>query len=227
MAAMSRPAESQEDAGALTAIARAAGDGRSEAHKRGYLRHLPQGAVVDLGCGDGVFLDVARAAGWQGVGIDHDAAALSVARARGHEVHHGEVLDVTRQLAARGVVFDGAVLLHVIEHLLPAQALALLCATSALLRSDGVLVIATPNCANYLVQSETFWLDPTHLRPYPRLLVERLAAAAGFVVVESYLDPATRPQRSWWRAAIARLRTAISGVDKSGPLDLVVVCRRP
>lgn len=211
---------------ALVALARTAGDPRACEHKRGYLRHLPMGTVVDIGCGEGVLLDVARASGRRVLGIDSDAAAVDMARGRGHEVLHGDALELLQQLARQGVLWDGAVLAHVVEHHEPARALALLRAIAAILRPGGVLVLATPNCANYIVQSELFWLDPTHLRPYPRLLVERLADQAGFVVVESYLDPATRPVRSWWRAALAQVRSWLSGVDKSSPLDLVVVGRR-
>lgn len=213
---------------ALTAVARHATDaGADRATKQGYLRWLPSGGrLLDVGCGAGAFLDLARAAGLAAIGVDGDAAAVSSAAAAGHAVHHGEARVVLGELAARGERFDGAVLLHVIEHLQPAGALALLQAIARVLPAGAPLLIATPNIQNHIVWSQVFWLDPTHVRPYPRPLLEWLGEAAGFTVHASFDDPSTRPRRAAWRAAIARLRSLISGVDKSGPQDSVVVLHR-
>jgi SAM-dependent methyltransferase len=212
----------------LAAIARtfvdAAGD---RAVKRGYLRWLPRaGPVLDVGCGDGAFLDVAAAAGLAAVGIERDPTAAAGARGRGHEVLAGDAFAVLRELQATGAHFHGALLAHVIEHLDGERALALLQAIAAVLMPGAPLVVATPDVTSHIVLSELFWLDPTHVRPYPRLLVERLGAAAGFDTAASFRDATTRPRRSPWRALLARVRSALSGVDKSGPQDAVVVLRR-
>lgn len=57
------------------------------------LRHLPRSTggarVLDVGCGDGAFLEWARAAGWDAFGVDFDPAAVASARSRGLEVHCG------------------------------------------------------------------------------------------------------------------------------------------
>src|SRR5262249_47363650 len=103
---------------ALSAIARSYVDAAADrAPKRGYLAWLPRhGAVLDIGCGDGAFLDVASAAGLRAVGVERDATATAAARARGHEVLAGDAFAVLAELGAAGARFDGAVLAHVIEH---------------------------------------------------------------------------------------------------------------
>lgn len=218
------PADADADA-TLAAIARvgvnADADRRS---KQGYLRWLPkQGRVLDIGCGEGSFLDVARAAGLQPVGIDRD---VRTAQQRGHEAHAGSAQQVLHAMAAAGRQFDAAVLAHTIEHMGGTEALRLLQAIAGVLPPGTPLVVVTPNSKNHIVLSELFWLDPTHVRPYPRALLERLLVASGFAVIASFDDANTRPTRSLWRAGIARLRSALSGVDKCGPLDSIVVGQR-
>jgi SAM-dependent methyltransferase len=212
----------------LAAIARAFVDAAGDrATRQGYLRWLPRhGTVLDVGCGGGAFLDVARAAGLGAIGIDRDGAAIAAARGRGHDVLLGDAVAVLRELGGTGARFHGALLAHVIEHLDGEGALRLLYAIAAVLAPGAPLVVATPDVRSHIVLSELFWLDPTHVRPYPPLLVERLGATAGFDLAASFRDARTRPRRSPWRALLARVRSALSGVDKSGPQDAVVVLRR-
>lgn len=213
----------------LTEVAGSFVDGDLDrAVKRGYLRWLPpSGRVVDVGCGAGAMLDVLKDAGIDALGIEVSAVAAARARERGHEVTVGEATSALRELAADGESFDGAVVAHVIEHLQPERVADLLLAVSAVLRAGARVVVVTPNVQNAIVLEETFWLDPTHVRPYPRALVERLCEAAGLRVVASLGDPATRPRRPAWRRWLAALRSRLSGCDRSGPMDMLVVAERP
>ena len=147
-------------------------------------------------------------------------------RARGLEVRCGDAAELLAQLAAQGESFDGAAMLHVVEHLQPAAALQALALIQAVLRPGGRLVVATPNVRNHIVWSQVFWLDPTHLRPYPRPLLERMGESAGLRVVASFDDPASRPRRGALARALAAARSLLSGVDRSGPMDSIVVFAR-
>lgn len=98
---------------------------------------------------------------------------------------------------------------------------------AAALAPGGRAVLVTPDPTNLVVITEVFWLDPTHVRPWPRPLLEALGRAAGLTVVESYGDPATTPRRPPLRRLLARIRSALSGADRSGPMDSVVVLGRP
>jgi len=210
----------------LAALARSFADPRAEHRVRsGYLRwFLPGSRVVDVGCGHGAFLDVARGAGLRVSGLDASPLAVESCVRRGHDVEQVDAMEWLRARAADPV--DGLLCAHLIEHMDGRGAASLVAAAAAALRERGVLVLVTPNHRSPIVHEEMFWLDPTHVRPYPRALLERLCHAAGLQVVASFDDPATRPRRSAWRRMVARLRAACSGVDRALPLDSVVVAVR-
>lgn len=150
-----------------------------EAEGRHLPRAWPGARLLDVGCGNGVFLDFARRAGWQTTGIDLDPKAVETARAFGLDVRLGsiETLDPSQEQ------FDGITLSHVIEHVhSPAE---LLTACWRLLRPGGWIWIETPNLDAYghqLYASNWLGLDPPrHLVLFSRLALFGLVQKTGFV----------------------------------------------
>ncbi len=47
---------------------------------------------------------------------------------------------------------------------------------------DGTLLLLTPNPEDLTIISEIFWLDPTHVRPYPSRLLQTMLKTSGFEV---------------------------------------------
>ena len=198
------------------------------ATKRSYLAHFPAATnVLDVGCGQGRFLDLLKERGIEGLGLDASADAVAACVARGHVAVHGDASVLLKRLYEERRKFSGALLAHVVEHCDGAAAMALIAACARVLEPGGRLLIATPNVRNLIVLEEVFWLDPTHVRPYPRALLERMGREAGLDVMASYDDPTTLPRRSSWRRIVARLRSWISGADRSAPMDAVVVFEKP
>jgi len=148
------------------------------------VRHLPAGGhVLDVGCGNGLFVAEAAAAGWQASGIDLDAPAVAAGRSIGLDLAVERIED--RALREPGA-FDAVTLSHVLEHV--PDPVAFLRAARTLLRPGGVVWVATPNLA--AEGHRRYGADWVHLDP-PRHLVlfeasslQRALADAGFVDVE-------------------------------------------
>lgn len=106
----------------------------------------PKGVLIDVGCGNGDKLSLAKHLGWQTMGIEMDASAVEAAKARGLQVEHGgyELLDRYQGRA------DCVVCSHVLEHVhRPRDLLRLLLAT---LKPHGVLLISAPNASSHLLR---------------------------------------------------------------------------
>lgn len=184
--------------------------------------------VLDLGSGRGLFLELLRKVGVTGVGVDGSAEVVAEVKSRGYEVHHADVLQFLREAHARGDRYDGVFCSHLIEHLPGDVAVEMMTLLGKTVRPGGRMIVVTPNIAQPLVASRGFWLDLTHVRPYPRLLIEAMAEASGFRVVRSFDDRGTlvpygrSPTAAWQLAKdVARY-----GLGALTGLDAVVVADR-
>lgn len=97
--------------------------------------------VCEIGCGNGRILQAFQSAGHRVIGIEPDAEARQVARARGLEIFAGHAEAPPPELGSSR--FDIIVMHHVLEHTeSPLKALAV---AGELLRPNGTLVLETPN----------------------------------------------------------------------------------
>jgi SAM-dependent methyltransferase len=105
-------------------------------------RHLPKqpkGRLLDVGCGNGDFLQFAQRAGWEAIGVDPDPKAVEIARARGLTVHLGTL----ETLQEPPESLQGITMNHVIEHVHDPRATLTRC--YRLLKPGGWLWLETPN----------------------------------------------------------------------------------
>jgi SAM-dependent methyltransferase len=135
--------------------------------------------VLDIGCGRGIFLQLLSEAGIDAIGLDHSDEAVALCQEKGFQVHRE---DAQAYLGRNPGQFGGIFCSHVIEHMAYDDALAFLELCHSALRRDGILILVTPNSQDLAVISEIFWLDPTHVRPYPVPLLKSMLASVGFRV---------------------------------------------
>jgi len=103
-------------------------------------RHQPSGRLLDIGCGTGLFLAVARRRGWSTFGVDDSAEATRHARDHfGLEVRVGDFADFARE----GRTFDVITMWDIIEH--ARDPLGLLTAARTCLEPHGLAGLSTPN----------------------------------------------------------------------------------
>ncbi len=141
-----------------------------------------QVSLLDVGCGSGTILYLAKRRGFRTFGVDVSATAVAAARRQyGLEAEQGTI----ESIRWNGRSFDCITMHHVLEHL--QDPLAALHSVAGLLKEEGSLIVQVPNVAS--LQSRTFgkrWygLDiPRHIINFsPRglaLLLER----AGFGII--------------------------------------------
>ena len=100
---------------------------------------------------------------------------------------------------------------HLIEHLTPPEFERLIHALGKVLIPGGRVVIITPNPVNLHVMSETFYLDMSHVRPYPLPLIEQIFSEAGMRTVDKGWDEETVPRHPAWKAPLHWARKLILG----------------
>jgi len=149
-----------------------------------FLRDLPPGRLFDAGCGDGQFLHLMMRRGWQGTGVDFDAAAIETGKKKyGLDLQVGDFQTVPIEDG----VFDAVTMSHVIEHV--PDPVACLDKCRRLLRPGGRLVVTTPNVRS--LGHQTFkgaWRGlepPRHLHIFPHHLLGECARRAGLKVVRT------------------------------------------
>lgn len=145
---------------------------------RRWIQDLPTGPVVDLGCGRGEWLELLRDWGVSATGVDLNAPNVDGMRARGLDVHHADALEWLQAQPEGSLA--AVTTFHVIEHLPFGVLLRLVQEARRVLVPGGRLIMETPNPENVIVATQTFWLDPTHVRPLPPALLEVVVRDAGF-----------------------------------------------
>jgi SAM-dependent methyltransferase len=125
--------------------------------------------VVDLGCGEGNFVELLREHGIHAIGVDSDPRCCEAARARGIEVVHQDALEYLEGLEPESI--DGVFAAHLVEHLPYETVIEMLRLAHRALKPGGVIVLTTPNVRGLFAHLEMFYIHFGHVTFYhPRLL---------------------------------------------------------
>ncbi|MBS4013952.1 MAG: class I SAM-dependent methyltransferase [Bacteroidetes bacterium] len=95
--------------------------------------------IVDIGCGIGSFLNVAKEMGWECYGTEYSLKAVELCCNAGLNVYHGSFSEVKDKIPQSDIVL----LIEVIEHL--SSPVELIKDISQKLRQGGALYLTTPN----------------------------------------------------------------------------------
>jgi len=126
-----------------------------------------KGKILDVGCGDGLFLRLAREDGWDVYGIEPSGTAANLAKERhGVDIFNG----LPEESGFKKGDFNAVTLFNVLGHMRdPAPCVG---ALKELLTGDGLLVIETPNFRNIwyryrLLENKLLGIDDLHI---PRMI---------------------------------------------------------
>jgi SAM-dependent methyltransferase len=148
---------------------------------RAHLRRLRLGRTLDVGCGTGRNL---RALDPGSVGVDHNPHSIGLARAAGLPAVTVEEFFADPELT-RPDGFDSMLVAHVVEHMTPDDALAVVGSYLPFVRDGGRVVLITP-------QERGYASDPTHVTFTDLPALRRFARDLGVVVERGYSFPFPR-----------------------------------
>ncbi len=147
---------------------------------RWNIRRLGLGRTLDVGCGIGRNL---AHLGGHGVGVDHNATSVAVAREQGLTAY--TVPEFAAAPERRAASFDTILLSHVAEHMSEDACVALLGEYLDLLRPAGRIVLITPQEAGQRS-------DATHVAFVDFAAQRRIFARVGCTVERQYSFPFPR-----------------------------------
>ncbi len=142
---------------------------------------LISGRILDIGSGTGYFLNAMRLSGWQPEGIEINERARNFSATEFRlAIHDPEQIAKLEQGN-----YDCITLWHVLEHF--HDAAGYLREVTRLLKPDGSLIIALPNCssydAKYYKHLWAAWDVPRHLWHFTPPTFRRFAEKKGFKIV--------------------------------------------
>ncbi len=198
-----------------------------------YLPWVGRGRYLDVGCGSGLALGVARAFGWQVAGIEIDGPAAEKARRFSDEVYVGDIL--AAPFPSGG--FDVVGASHVLEHV--TDPLGVLRRMLDWLAPGGLLIVEVPNAGGLgatLFGRSWRPLDlPRHLSHFTRESLTRVVEHAGGRILWCWSRAKPRDyarnlrcwlaDRGWNRLARLTELAAVYGIMKLFlEVTLPVVC---
>ncbi|WP_111308726.1 class I SAM-dependent methyltransferase [Confluentibacter sediminis] len=138
--------------------------------------------LLDIGCGTGDFLQIAKNNNWDVFGVEPNEQARSIANAKtGHSV-----FNVDKLLEFNPSSFDVITLWHVLEHLPNLEEQIPL--FKKLLKPNGTLIIAVPNYKSYDAKFyKAYWAAydvPRHLWHFNKQSISKLFSNVSMDVVK-------------------------------------------
>lgn len=157
-------------------------------YQQEYLKYLVDSKkILDLGCGRGEFVELLSSNGYDVLGVDGNEDMVRYCKSRNLSVIQDDILDYLRKTED---VYDCIFISQVIEHLNMNQLLDLINLCKKRLAPSGLLIMETPNPETLLVSSYTFYLDHTHVRPIPSIVLQYILEKNNFEIVNTlYFHP--------------------------------------
>jgi 2-polyprenyl-3-methyl-5-hydroxy-6-metoxy-1,4-benzoquinol methylase len=108
-------------------------------YKQHEIAYINNGYLLDIGCGNGRFLEGMKSLGWQVKGVEFNAHAVEVCQKSLLDVHHGDLKSANFPSTS----FDIVNISHVIEHV--PNTLEFIAEVARITKPNGQVFIKTPN----------------------------------------------------------------------------------
>ncbi|MDP9154905.1 MAG: methyltransferase domain-containing protein [Pseudomonadota bacterium] len=134
--------------------------------------------VLDVGCGRAEWLELLGERGVPAEGLDLNEDFVAEGKRAGLAVFSADAMQYLAQQPDQSYGLISA--FHVVEHLGFENLLLFLREAYRVVDDGGAILLETPNPANLVVGACNFYLDPTHERPIPSILLSFAAEFSGF-----------------------------------------------
>jgi SAM-dependent methyltransferase len=148
---------------------------------RGANAGSPDSIILDAGCGRGEWLELLKENDLVAKGVDLNRMAIGQCNDLGLDAVESDIIEYLHSLPDDSV---GAITaFHLIEHLPFEILLKFMDESLRVLKTNGMVVLETPNPENIQVGACNFYFDPTHRNPLPAATVKYLINSRGFTKV--------------------------------------------
>jgi len=191
---------------------------------------IHNGALLDIGCGNGRFLNGMEQLGWKVKGVEFNAGAVALCNKSNLDVFHGDLFSAKLADAS----FDIVNLSHVIEHVPDPKALFI--EVARILKTDGLFVVKTPNSkALGRVWFDTNWFAnevPRHLYLFSQknllemgrscnLEMTEMSTSSSPKIILNSVDYVLRndgkpSKKIWWRRLLTKPYILLAKYKKRG-----------
>ena len=134
---------------------------------------------IDLGCGRGEWLELLLENNFDILGVDLDEGMIKRCLERNLTVTKEDALSCLKNMESESLEIVSA--FHFVEHVGFDSLRQLISEMYRVLKPGGLMILETPNSENLLVGTSSFYLDPTHQKPIPDLLLSFIAEHTGFI----------------------------------------------
>nr|WP_315105513.1 glycosyltransferase [uncultured Campylobacter sp.] len=135
-------------------------------------------AAADLGCGRGEWLEILKQNGFTARGCDVSEEMIKECEKNALEAKNQGAIEFLSELEDSSLALVSA--FQLVEHLEFNELCELIKQARRVLKDGGILILETPNPENLRVATLTFYLDVTHVKPIPPMLLEYLCEFEGF-----------------------------------------------
>lgn len=184
-----------------------------------FARRKGIGGVLDVGGGEGAFLDQAKLAGLKTAGVELNRHASQVAASKGHRMFNTMMEDIPLESLDGGAEF--LTLFQVVEHV--PSPVEFLQAASRLVKPGGYLAVAVPSdkrMLGLLANDPADW-PPHHVSRWRLEDLKTLGEKAGLHLFEQHVDPFYGRALPWAFKLHTQLGNAINRQPYQFPLHAV------
>lgn len=156
-----------------------------------FQRYRKNGMLLDIGCGEGHFLSVAKKNGWQVHGIEKAPHAVEICKRFNVGVICADLLEIDLPCNS----YDAVMMSEVLEHL--TQPREYLLKVNEILRKGGILRITTPNfncITRFLLRERWSLIHKEHLFYFTPKTIKSLLKSCNFKVIEFQTKLITLPE---------------------------------